>query len=160
VALYEDVLLVGADMADSSFMQNTGAAFFYAPPSMSPIESFRIKKASGSYAPITGEVELDAILATCLILVPAAMASVWWYLRFRKNNTPPDDRQMLPQDSTHSDAASFVPWSAHGVIDDSSRGAAPVGKGNSEGGDSSGGKISSSGKRASKSRPSAVTSGL
>ena len=117
LALYEDVLLVGADMADGA-QENSGAAYFYAPPSMSPVEYRPKIRKHSEFAPFTGEVELDAILATCLILVPAAMASVWWYLRFRKGSLSAD-RAPLPTDSQHS---SFAPWSAHGVFDDSSRG--------------------------------------
>ena len=122
VAIYNEVILVGASMADGD-VQNSGAVYFYAPPIMSAANAEALRKSShGAFAPLTGEVELDAVLATCLILVPAAMASVWWYLRFRKNSVP-TDRAPLPTDSQHS---SFAPWSAHGVFDDSSRGGSNV----------------------------------
>lgn len=117
VAIDGQTLLVGSDMGDG-LRENTGAAYFYSPSLLTYYQGSFIRKSASAFAPFTGEVELDAILATCLILVPAAMASVWWYLKFRKSNLN-SDRSQLPTDSQHS---SFAPWSAHGVFDESQRG--------------------------------------
>mmetsp|Transcript_84484 Transcript_84484/g.182071 ORF Transcript_84484/g.182071 Transcript_84484/m.182071 type:complete len:661 (+) Transcript_84484:26-2008(+) len=117
VDIHENVLFIGAYMADG-VTDNTGAAYIYAPPTMSPITA---KTSEGqTYYAITGEVELDALLAVCLILVPAAIAGVWYYTKYKKQQADAHDGRMpVSQDSQHG---SVAPWSMHGAFDDSSRG--------------------------------------
>jgi hypothetical protein len=116
VDIHENVLFIGAYMADGA-VANTGAAYIYAPPTMSPKSA---KTASQTYYALTGEVELDALLAVCLILVPAAIAGVWYYTQYKKQQAADHDGRMpVSQDSQHG---SVAPWSMHGAFDDSSRG--------------------------------------
>mmetsp|Transcript_1151 Transcript_1151/g.1864 ORF Transcript_1151/g.1864 Transcript_1151/m.1864 type:complete len:670 (-) Transcript_1151:153-2162(-) len=114
VDIHENVLFIGAYMADG-VEENTGAAYIYAPPTMSPSTS---KSKEQTYYAITGEVELDALLAVCLILVPAAIAGVWYYTQYKKKQAN-NDRLPVSTDSQHG---SVAPWSMHGAFDDSSRG--------------------------------------
>lgn len=117
VDLHENVLFSGAYMADGQ-VQNSGAAYIYAPPTMSPSSGKGLSGDSSYYA-VTGAVELDALLAVCLILVPAAIAGVWYYTQYKKRQMT-NDRIPVSTDSQHG---SVAPWSMHGAFDDSSRGA-------------------------------------
>lgn len=115
VDIHENVLFIGAYQADGAY-DNTGAAYIYAPPTMSPPSS----SSSSTVFVVTGEAKLDALLAVCLILVPACIAGVWYYTNMKKNETPSRDAHMpLSSDSQHG---SVAPWSMHGAFDDSSRG--------------------------------------
>ena len=118
VAIHENVIFVGADMADG-ILENTGAAYIYAPPTMSPTKK---KPSSSGFLEITGSVELDALLLVCLIVIPAAIGSVWYYTNFKKNRMTAD-RMPVSTDSQHG---SVAPWSMHGAFEDSSRGARPA----------------------------------
>lgn len=117
VDLHENVLFSGAYLADGQ-VANSGAAYIYAPPTMSPSSGKGLNGDSSYYA-VTGAVELDALLAVCLILVPAAIAGVWYYTQYKKRQMT-NDRIPVSTDSQHG---SVAPWSMHGAFDDSSRGA-------------------------------------
>ena len=117
VDIHENVLFIGAYMSDGE-VENTGAAYIYAPPTMSP-KTAKTTSGQTHYA-LTGESELDALLAVCLILVPATIAGVWYYTQYKKQQAAANDGRMpVSQDSQHG---SVAPWSMHGAFDDSSRG--------------------------------------
>jgi hypothetical protein len=119
VDLHENVLFSGAYLADGQ-VQNSGAAYIYAPPTMSPsVDDSKGLNQESDYYAVTGAVELDALLAICLILVPAAIAGVWYYTQYKKRQMS-SDHLPVSTDSQHGSAA---PWSMHGAFDDSSRGA-------------------------------------
>jgi hypothetical protein len=121
VDLHENVLFAGAYLADGQ-VANSGAAYIYAPPTMSPPTTGDGLSTDGGdtdYYAVTGAVELDALLAVCLILVPAAIAGVWYYTQYKKRQMT-NDRIPVSTDSQHG---SVAPWSMHGAFDDSSRGA-------------------------------------
>jgi len=114
VAIHENVLFVGADMADGAY-ENTGAAYIYAPPTMSPQKS----SSSGSgYLFLSGNVQFDALVALTFILVPLAAVAVYYYTQQKKSEVT---QHHLPV-STDSQHGSSAPWSMHGAFDDSSRG--------------------------------------
>lgn len=119
VDIHENVLFIGAYQADGE-TQNTGAAYLYAPPTMSPSQPTSAKNSGGTTFVVTGEAKLDALLAVCLILVPACIAGVWYYTNMKKNEEPSRDAHMPV--STDSQHGSVAPWSMHGAFDDSSRG--------------------------------------
>jgi hypothetical protein len=118
VDLHENVLLSGAYLADGQ-QPNSGAAYIYAPPTMSPSpgEGGRGENANGetSYYAVTGTAELDALLAVCLILVPAVIGGVWFYTQEKKKQAM---QGRLPV-STDSQHGVYAPWSMHGAFDDS-----------------------------------------
>jgi len=116
VDIHENVLFIGAYQADGAY-DNTGAAYIFAPPSLSP--SF-VAEAKTKVYMVTGEAKLDALLAVCLILVPACVAGVWYYTNYNKGDKPSRDAHMLV--STDSQHGSVAPWSMHGAFDDSTRG--------------------------------------
>lgn len=118
VDIHENVLFIGAYQADGAY-QDTGAAYIYAPPTMSPSVA-TAKSQSDKVFVVTGEAKLDALLAVCLILVPACIAGVWYYTNMKKKQTPSRDAHMPV--STDSQHGSVAPWSMHGAFDDSSRG--------------------------------------
>lgn len=121
VDIHENVLFIGAYQADGAY-DNTGAAYLYAPPSMSP--SYVAETKTKVYM-VTGEAKLDALLAVCLILVPACVAGVWYYTNYNKGDKSSRDMHMPV--STDSQHGSVAPWSMHGAFDDSSRGSSSRG---------------------------------
>ena len=123
VDIHENVLFIGAYQADG-VNKNSGAAYLYAPPTMSPSQS-TAGSSSGTVFVVTGEAKLDALLAVCLILVPACIAGVWYYTNMKKDEAPSRDAHMPV--STDSQHGSVAPWSMHGAFDDSSRGASSRG---------------------------------
>jgi hypothetical protein len=117
VDLHENVLFSGAYMADGE-ESNSGAAYIYAPPTMSPPASGSKNdlKGQSSYYAVTGTAELDALLAVCLILVPAVIAGVWYYTQLKKKEAATHGRLPVSTDSQHG---VYAPWSMHGAFDDS-----------------------------------------
>lgn len=117
VSIHENVLFIGADMADG-VAENTGAAYIYAPPTMSP--SNKPKQSSNSY--------FDSDAATygggglLFLVIIGAVAGLLYYATANKK----DPRQQHLPVSTDSQHGSNTPWSMHGAFDDSSRG--PVGR--------------------------------
>ena len=116
VDIHENVLFIGAYQADGAY-DNTGAAYIYAPPTMSPSQV--ASRNTNTVFVVTGEAKLDALLAVCLILVPACIAGVWYYTHMKKDAPSRDAHMPVSTDSQHG---SVAPWSMHGAFDDSSRG--------------------------------------
>jgi hypothetical protein len=120
VDIHENVLFSGAYLADGQ-ESNSGAAYIYAPPTMSPPtdnnnNNNNLAEGQSSYYAVTGTAELDALLAVCLILVPAVIGGVWYYTQYKKKEAARQGRIPVSTDSQHG---VYAPWSMHGAFDDS-----------------------------------------
>jgi len=127
VSIHENVVFVGADMADGD-IQNSGAAYIYAPPTMSP--SVDSSSSSGQTSFLQGSLQFDALVALIFVVIPLAIVGIYYYSNQKKEDLT---RHHLPV-STDSQHGSNAPWSMHGAFDDSSRGASSHYGGSGKGG--------------------------